>query len=176
MRKEGVAQQDRHLVPPARRRCRLPSPDGGSVEDVVVNQRGHMNHLNDHGQRDVIGTDSSAHSRGEHDQKRPQPLAATREKGAEVRADPGVDLFRLAGDLPVDLLQGVLEPRHHAKPIRYVLLPLLVTQLQNGLRFLPGILRDEKAPTTIRIRIFFCQTGRSRFLSRQEAHRHNLLI
>ena len=76
VREQVVAEQHGVVNAPAGvDRADVPA-HGGAVEDVVVDQRGRVDHLH-HGAEDVMGRrDSAAGAGGQQQQDRPQPLAA----------------------------------------------------------------------------------------------------
>ena len=75
MREEIVAQQDGRLVAPfGIDRGGMPA-DHGLVEDVVVHQRGRVDHLDDRRQHGVILGQRAARLPREQHERRPQPLA-----------------------------------------------------------------------------------------------------
>ena len=60
LREEAIAEEDAQRIPPARIDGRLAAPPFGLIHDVVVDEGGDVDQLDDHGEIDVGGSDSTA--------------------------------------------------------------------------------------------------------------------
>ena len=54
----------------------MAAPQGGFVDDVIVQQRGRVDHFDHGGEHVMILPAISCRTRGQNEQRRPQPLAA----------------------------------------------------------------------------------------------------
>ena len=68
---------------------RTAAPQGGPVHDVVVQERGIMNHFGSRRKADGVRLDAAAGARGEQRQHRPHHLPALRKQGTVRRVQQG---------------------------------------------------------------------------------------
>ena len=102
---EVVAQQDGGLVAPLGVDRGGMAPDHGLVEDVVVDERGRVNHLDDRRQDRMRGDERAARLAGKQQQRRPQPLAAEVRGVIDELLDEGEPAPQLGREDPLGLLE-----------------------------------------------------------------------
>ena len=106
---EIVAEQDRRLRAPFG--VDRPAMASGArlVQDIVVDQRGGVDHLDRRRQADMLFADAAASpSRGEQ-QQRPEPLATERDRAIHEPLDMRGPTLDLAGVDPLNLGQFVAD-------------------------------------------------------------------
>ena len=110
---EVVAQQDGGLVAPLGVDRGGVAADQCLVEDVVVDERGRVDHLDDRRQDRVRGGERAARLAGKQQKRRPQPLAAEvggvidellheREPAPQLGREDPLGLGQLGGDRRID--------------------------------------------------------------------------
>ena len=105
MREQVVAEQDARLDAPAGVDRRHVPAHRGAVEDVVVDQRGRVDHLH-HGAEDVVGRRRLAAGAGRQQQQhRPQPLAAVVADVIDHRLNLGIAALQCLRQDALDFFQ-----------------------------------------------------------------------
>ena len=95
--KQAVAHQDRNGIAPAGGQRRLSSADGRRVHHVIVDQRGEVDHLDDHGDRHQLFVERADRLAGERNQGRAKLLALIVQRIAGISGDLGLEAVHLRG-------------------------------------------------------------------------------
>ncbi len=116
MREKAIAEENADGIAPFSVGRGLVAPPVGSVDDVVVDERGHVDEFQNDGEIDVGGGDFSRGSTGQNGKGGAEVFAAVVESIGDVTLDGWVKGFGLFPDalidrveVRIDQLEGLLE-------------------------------------------------------------------